>query len=139
MTWEVWKQRNRVIFDYVEKSTWRVSNKGIGSFREYHSEKEEVGKRNTRLWNMRNYLVMGYFDGVVQEDRLYCGTGGLLCIREACIFELRMGGGHGTNNIGEILGLWMMLYFARLCQINNPGIFVESKIILEWGLDRGSM
>lgn len=50
-----------------------------------------------------------------------------------------MGGGMGTNNHGELLGMWMVLFFTRRQNIKNMEIFGNSKILIYWAKGIGGL
>lgn len=80
ISWEIWKLRNRVTFDFVIKSTMQVSNRAIGCFKEYNLEKLVKRKRNIEAPLVSSFQVTRYFDGASQEDGHVCGAEGIICL-----------------------------------------------------------
>ena len=75
-------------------------------------------------------LPLGFFDRASQENGAKCGARVVLKLREEHISLLKMGYVRGTNSCGEMLGVWILLYFSRTKFISNLQLFGVSKVIL---------
>ena len=71
------------------------------------------GRRMMRSPLFNNIRPLGFFDGSSQEDGSMCGAGVVLKCDDVRVYNLQMGRGRGTNTRGELLALWLLLFFAR--------------------------
>jgi hypothetical protein len=58
--------------------------------------------------------AVGFFDGASQERGRKCGAGAILKCPLLGTYKLKMNCGKGTNSKGEMLVLWLILYFSYL-------------------------
>ena len=56
----------------------------------------------------------------------------VLILNNDHLFNLRMGGGIGSNTRAKLLGLWGLLHFHSLLGIYDITIYGESNVIIEW-------
>lgn len=47
-----------------------------------------------------------------------------------------MDAGKGTNTKSELLALWGLLYFASMKKIKDLQVLGDSKVIIDWALDK---
>lgn len=73
---------------------------------------------------------MGYFDCAVQWG--ICGCRFVLQMDDRWSLRGMMVGGVGTNNIAEILSLWIFLSFALIHGVTDLKVFGDSKLIIDW-------
>jgi ribonuclease HI len=79
-------------------------------------------------WN----LVMGFFDGASQCEGSKCGAGVILKFPELGFYSLKLNCGPRTNNRGELLALWSILFFAHFKEIKILQMVGDSKVIVDW-------
>jgi ribonuclease HI len=68
-----------------------------------------------------------------------CRVGGIIRVGDRSKFSLKMGGDGETHNRGELLGLWMVLFFANYRHLDSLNIFGDSKLIIDWANGRGNL
>ena len=111
--WEIWLHKNKVLFESVDYSIGKVVNRSISAFKEFH-----LGIKAHRIWDdgppiVSSFEVSVFFDGSLQGRGVYCGNGGTIRVGNSLCFDLKIGGGSGSNNRVELLDLWMALFFTR--------------------------
>ena len=75
--------------------------------------------------------AIGFFNRASKDGS--CGCGMVLKISEFHVFNLPMAGDKGRNTKAELLGLWGILYFVKLCGIESLVIFCDSLVIVKNG------
>jgi len=56
--------------------------------------------------------IIGWFDGVAQQNGQNSGVGGVIRVSEHRIYKWTFNCGHGTNTRAELLGVWALLTLA---------------------------
>jgi len=52
------------------------------------------------------------------------------------VFELKLGGGCGSNTRAELIALWGLLFFASSKGVFHLMVLGDSKIIIDWIIGR---
>jgi hypothetical protein len=66
-------------------------------------------------------LAIGFFYGSSSLDGAVCACGAVLKLLDGVVFLLRLNVGSGTNSKVELLGLWVLLFFARVDDRSTSG------------------
>jgi hypothetical protein len=114
---EVWKQRNLLIFEDKALNLIRVCNYILQDMGEQKLTLDTSHKRIDRPLVFYWGGVVGFFDGASQERGMKCGAGTILKCSSLGTYKLKMNCGKGTNTKGEMLALWLILYFSYLKQV----------------------
>ena len=80
------------------------------------------------------FCAEGFFYGA--SSNFSYGYGMVLSLNKDHYFSLILGGGRGTNTKDELLSLWGLLQFSSLIGISYINIFGDSKVIIEWMIDK---
>ena len=84
-------------------------------------------------------MPIGLFDGASQDVCVRCGASMRLKFSDSYFFTLQMGCGKGTTTRREFLELWGLLYFAQTKHISNLQVVKDSKVIVDWVLQKGQL
>lgn len=101
--------------------------------------KVQVRSRVGRLGKstkLKVYWVL--FDGAAATAGQCC-CGMVIKVSEKSLFLLWMGCGMVANTGAELLALWGLLLFAHSKNFNSLRIYGDSKIIVDWANDKGSL
>lgn len=120
-----------MIFEGIHISSHLFALKISRDFREFHEENTPSSRTLTDPC-FNNSLTLGFFNGALQDRGKKCVMGAIMKLRDNYVFKLRMGCGRGTNTRGELLGVWMFLYFSRRVTISPLHINGDSKVIVYW-------
>ena len=72
------------------------------------------------------------FGGVSQESTHKCGVRGIIYLDRYREIKLWLNCGPSINTRGELMGLWMVLYFANFRYIILDQVGGDSLLILKW-------
>ena len=78
------------------------------------------------------YDLVGFFDGASQGSALLCGVGAILKLENQCHYKIWMNCGFGTNTIGELLSLWILLRFCSFLGLDGLHVFGDLELIINW-------
>jgi ribonuclease HI len=132
ISWEVWKHRNLMIFEDKEKNLFRVCNYILQDLGEQKLTHDTFHIRIDRPPAFDWDGAVGFFDGASQERGTKCGAGAILKCPSLGTYKLKMNCGNGTNTKGEMLALWLILYFSYLKQVPRLLLMGDSKVIIDW-------
>ena len=129
---EIWTHRNHILFENTQKSIFKVISNICSKYKEWHKDKPQSSTRI--IWRplIDNLILVGYFDGSAQEDGCKCGAGATMHIDKDQFFQAKQNYGRGTNNRGELLALWMLLWITQLYTITNLQVLWDSRAIIDW-------
>jgi hypothetical protein len=129
--WNVWLERNRLIFEGKTPSSRAAVHRAIGAFR----NKSIVTNQQILRVNTINRIVgfaVAFFDGASVAGGSSCGAGGVVKTRDASEFRWYFNGGEGTNTKAELLGTWASLFIAKHLDIQDIQLLGDSKAIIDW-------
>lgn len=81
----------------------------------------------------------GVFDSASQEQVSICGASALIVLDQDRHINLWMNCGMGTNTRGELMALWLVLYYAKLHHLALQHIAGDSKLIINWAYGKWLM
>jgi ribonuclease HI len=137
LMWEIWKFRNRILFDNLTKNVQGLYQKILTTLQE-HLPKEEADKTDILLNpTYFNNNPIGFFDGAASTD--ICGIGIYLKITPGHNIQAHFAGGTGNNIKAELLGLWGLLYLATHFSIKNLMVAGDSKVTIDWISDKAKL
>ena len=61
----------------------------------------------------------GFFDGSSQEGLSLYGDGAILCSGCSRVHKLLMNCGLGSESKGELMALWMLLFFVKILNLDG--------------------
>jgi ribonuclease HI len=132
ISWEIWKQRNLVLFEDRPASVLKVKMKAIVGFKEHHREGSDFGRKIAPPPVLNDHYPVGFFDGASQDGGQKCGAGVFIKMNSSLSFRLKLNCGQGTNTRGELLSLWSLLFFADSRNFHQMQILGDSKVIVDW-------
>jgi hypothetical protein len=101
--WEVWKQRNLIIFENFIPNFFRVYTCILRDLRDFKAVEVYKKRRIDRPPILDWDLAVEFFDGASQEMGKKCGAGTVLKCRVLDTFRIKMNCGSQTNTKGELL------------------------------------
>ena len=78
--------------------------------------------------------LVGYFDSASNAGAY--GVGIVIVLDSLISFRLLMDFGYGTNTKSELLALWGLLFFAKYKNFMSLQIRVNSKVIIDWAMNK---
>jgi hypothetical protein len=112
--WEVWKQRNLVIFEDHPPSLVRVCSRILQALGVLKSPLATKRCRVVRPPLLENNMAVGFFDGASQDRGSTCGAGVVLKCPVLGTYRLKMNCGRGTNTKGGTPSFMVHLLFFSL-------------------------
>ena len=73
-----------------------------------------------------------FLDGSSQGSNSMSGVGMMIYLSHTKYCKLKLWLGASTNSQAELLGLWGLLKFVNLIQVNNIQIVGDWKLIIDW-------
>ena len=107
--WEVWRERNNLMFHDFHSNVVHVSSKVSSSFFECTRNKAKNDRRKVPFPFQDTFHIVGFFNGAEQEG-LY-GVGIVVRFNSKHVVNLWMGASKGTNT--KVLVLWGLLWFSK--------------------------
>jgi ribonuclease HI len=83
--------------------------------------------------------TMACFDGATQSNGQQCGAGGVIKTSDFSVYRWTFNCGEGTNTREELLGVWATLTLATRLAIRDIQVLGDSKIVIDWLNDKGSL
>lgn len=128
--WEVWKGRNRLIFDGVP---FQISQ--IYAYIHAWLDDRPVPCAAVIDCSKRNRpheisLPAIYFDGACAEGLMGCGAWVKISQRERV--HVHWNAGWGTNNKAELIALWGALRLVVYLQLQGVHVYGDSQIVIGW-------
>jgi ribonuclease HI len=115
-----------------------VSFKDLGQFNEFFgSRKFNYGCRPVYPLFFDD-LSIGFFYGSSSLYGEICACGAVLKLLDGVAFHVILNVGSGTNSKVELLGLWVLLIFARVRMIDQFQVVGDSKLMIDWALNKCS-
>lgn len=130
LLWEVWKNRNRSVFDHKSCSASQVAYWTCAWVKDYCCIRRRGTTSHLKYPVFDPCCSVGYFDGA-QKD-LMCGAGMVIHIKRGHSLRLWIRAGHGTNTQAELLALWDLLWCANPRGIQFLQVVGDSSVIINW-------
>jgi hypothetical protein len=83
--------------------------------------------------------TIGWFDGASQRNGEQSGAMGIIILDEFSVYRWTLNCGRGTNIREELLGALVFLTLAHKISITDIHILGDSKIIIDWINNIGSL
>jgi len=104
VSWKIWKERNKAIFENGSPSINSVVYKTLGIYNRF-SVSQTMPTKHTNQTPIQVGSTMGWFDGVALSNGLQSGAGGMIKINDNTIYKWTFNSGPGTNTRDELLGV----------------------------------
>jgi ribonuclease HI len=100
----------------------------------YHPNKSSNTKSFTKecFFHQEEGSAIAFFDGAASSDKLTCGAGGVIKIRENLVYRWYLNVGTGSNTKAELMGIWATLTLAIHLNIRRLQALGDSKVIIDW-------
>jgi len=121
-----------LIFEDKQKNHVRVCNYILQHLGEQKTTQDTLHKRIDRPLLLDWAGVVGFFDGASQERETKCRLGAILKCPIMGTYKLKLNYGKGTNSKGELMALWLILYFYYIKQVSRLLLIGDSKVIIDW-------
>lgn len=131
ISWQVWKERNRVIFDGHSPSVLAVAHRVWASFHWLPSTLKTFTPKSCSIQLTEGYSL-ACFDGAATSNGHCCGAGGYFKSHQKRITNWFMNCGEGSNTKAELLGLWTALALASQWSLDYLLVLGDSRIIIDW-------
>ena len=82
---------------------------------------------------------LAWFDREAQRDDNWCGAGGVIKTLDAIVIRSTFNCGRGTSTREELMGAWTTLMLAYHLSIPCIHILGDSKVVIEWILNKGRL
>jgi ribonuclease HI len=129
--WQIWKQRNRVIFEGRSSSPKAVFLCILSSLHFQQTSLKTI-QHKALDYRLEEGATLACFDGAALSSGLCCGAGGTFKTHSSRITKWFLNCGEGTNTKAELLGLWATLYLASRWSLNHLHILGDSSVIVNW-------
>ena len=100
-----------IIFENQNLSLLRVCNQVLQDMGEFIKVQSVQSQRLVHPPLLEGNLVIGVFDGALQNGGEKCGAGALLKCQVQDVYSIKLNCGTGTNTRGELLALLSLLFF----------------------------
>jgi hypothetical protein len=138
VAWEVWKSRNINIFDNKFSSPSAVAFKALSQFNEFSGRRNLSLARRPLCPVFPDDIATRFFDGSSSQNGVVCACGVVLKLLNGNVFLLGLNVGSGTNSKAELLGLWVLLFFSRVQKLEHLQVYGDSKLMIDWDLNKCS-
>ena len=135
ITWEIWLGSNMHNFENKLVSSLFVCCKGMPTYKEC-PEGKLIDAKPTKTITSTDLILyekpLGFFYGFLIKNSLSCAAGALFFVNPHCYYKLWMCCGSCSNNMGELLALWVFMYFISSIGMDGIHVYGDSKVIIEW-------
>jgi ribonuclease HI len=129
--WQLWIERNKVIFDDRSPSYLFVVHRILASFSWQSSSIKAFPIKVCEITQAEGY-TLACFDDAAQSNGLCCGAGGIFKTHPSRITKWFINCGAGSNTKTELMGLWATLTLATFWSIKQLQILGDSRVIIDW-------
>jgi ribonuclease HI len=136
--WYIWNERNLAIFKSKSPSIEKIFFLSIVVVADHKTLKLPKTIRRTGHI-LPKHRTIGWFDGASQRNGDQSGVGGVIQLDEHTVYRWTLNCGRGTNTREELLGAWVVLTLAHKISITDIHILGDSKIIIDWINNIGSL
>ena len=89
-----------LLFASIDYSIGKVVNREILAAKDFNTGTKAPQIKEAGLPPVSSFEVIAFFDGSSQECSLLCGVGGSIKVETSLRYDLKMGGGSGSNSTG---------------------------------------
>lgn len=142
LAWELWKSRNRQIFDNGFSEASRVAcviQSFAKDFDTSHMVLPHPIDRHSWPPHLLRSGTRARFDGATTVANGKCGVGAFIECSNGDLVYLWMHGGVGMNTKGELLALWLVLFFSSRANIILDQIAGDSLAIVDWEISKATI
>jgi ribonuclease HI len=129
--WQLWLERNRVLFEGAKPSLHRVYFKTLFSFKLKQDTRSFPPPRAMFL-DLAEGHTLAFFDGAAQTNGARCGAGGFFKTHQSRTTYWFINCGTGSNTKAKLLGLWTTLSLAASWSLDDLYVQGDSKVIIDW-------
>jgi ribonuclease HI len=129
--WQIWTERNKVIFEDASPSSLAVFHRILATFHWQPSTVKALPYKAVEF-NLAEGYTLACFDGAAQSTGLCCGAGGTFKTHPSRITKWFINCGAGTNTKAELMGLWASLTLASFWSLNHLHVLGDSRVIIDW-------
>jgi ribonuclease HI len=129
--WQIWTERNKVIFEDASPSFHAVFHRILATFHWQPSTVKALPYKAVEFILPEGYTV-ACFDGAAQSSGLCCGAGGTFKTHPERTTKWFINCGVGTNTKAELMGLWASLTLASFWSLNHLHVLGDSRVIIDW-------
>jgi hypothetical protein len=138
ISWFIWHERNKAIFEEFTPSIQVVIYKKMALQNRTNNQPKDTPLRDV-LINHQKDFVLAWFDGAAQRDGSWCGAGGVLKTMDATVIKWTFNCSRGSNTRVKLLGAWATLMLADQFSIPCIHVMGDSKVVIEWLLNKGRL
>jgi ribonuclease HI len=136
--WQIWLERNRVLFEDSRPSPPRVWSKILASFN-WQTPMDRFLPQRALSIDLTEGHSIAFFDGAALSNGTNCGAGGFFKSHKSRITSWFINCGSGTNTKAELLGLWTTLTLAALWSLDALHVQGDSRVIIDWISNKGRL
>jgi hypothetical protein len=103
--WQIWLERNLVIFEEGQASKVSVVHMILGWIGRSQMTTKTVGKTKIPPY-LNEGRPIGWFDGAAQRRGQTSGAGGVIRVNNHTKYRWMLNCGPGSNTRAELLGVW---------------------------------
>jgi ribonuclease HI len=104
----------------------------------YSSQRVQKSTRH-HIHTLPHHKIIGWFDGAMQGQGDLSGAGSVIKINEHLEYRWTLNCGGGTNTRAELMAAWELLTLAQILAIKDIHVIGDSKIIIDWINNVGSL
>lgn len=128
--WQIWLERNRVLFEDSKPSMPKVFHLLLISFNWQPTTVRCLPLRAFDFALAEGHTI-AFFDGVAHSSSSCCGAGGTFKTHPSRTTNWFINCGVGTNTKAELMGLWATLTLAAFWSIDGLHVLGDSRVIID--------
>jgi hypothetical protein len=136
--WQIWLERNRVLFEDSSPNPPRVYSKIRASFN-WNLPKVRDHPHRVLSIDLTEGHSIAFFDGAALANGSNCGAGGFFKSHKSRTSSWFINLGPGTNTKAELLGLWTTLTLAAIWSLDALHVQGDSRVIIDWISNKGRL
>lgn len=129
--WQIWLERNQVLFEGRPPSCLAVLHRVVSSFQWQPSSLKNLPIKSIDF-SLEPGSTLIYFDGAALASGQCCGAGGTLGNHTSRVTKWFLNCGDGSNTKADLLALWTSLFLASSWSLNHLLVLGDSNVIIEW-------
>jgi len=131
VSWNLWIERNRTLFDDRSPSIQVVLFRVLASYNWKQPTVNSFLHKEIDL-SLPEGFTIACFDGATLSSGACCGAGGFFKSHSSRITKWYLNCGSGSNTKAELMGLWTTLFLASTWSIKLLLVRGDSKVIIDW-------